>query len=1192
MPLRTKTLFRIPKAKLGFHAAVLLATCWGAVSVACAQKENGQANPDFSNVKDILDGRRTLVSISDIVIGGLVMKTSDGTNIDPASIYQLKDFNPQGAGPETLVRMYESATDTLVYTNGQTVYATDPVSQATTSVKLDVPANEFNQAQIATGDFNGDGLNEVAILSASGLRVVGPVDPTEPSKGIYSGPVWKPSDYRGSNTNISLAVGDFLGYGQHEIAFTYGNTNLDKCFLDIVTVDPSTFALQLKSQYLLILHAKSFNVWASLAAGRFGSATHDQLAAAVYAFKSTEPFHRVEIRSFEVNSDLQPIPRHSYVTGLPSGGEVLIRTGHFDPLSPYDQLAFKYNPRPGNIELGIVSFDTTLKARFPEKLYHAAGIACSTGLAVGNFARTEPVPADPSRSQPSLNLQLAFSSSDCQSKIAAEIYNVNPPQTVGGSFTINQVLGGELSGQDRYFGLPLIAGDIQGRSFLLGDPIKVVISDTAQPSLIAAMPPMHVDYIPPVGSQQPTILNLSAIPDGFRTVYETNETSSNQSSITNSTSWSFGSETSVGLSFEIGSVSSGTGLAVSAATRAATDQREVNEQEYGTYHKNGFDASVKTGLADQVWFTESRFNIYIYPVIGKTVCPTGKPDCLDSEKVPLTIQYSGPDKIESHKADGNLIPWYQPPWEPANVFSYPATFQQLQELIPNLQQLSNAQTSRTDTSTATEKATWAKETTEGATASFDQNYSFEHEFSVSGAYSTLFTSISGTASLNLSGSTGFSDMYKAVSTVGKSSGIGVEKPGTFQSPTNYNYPFTPYILGEHKPETVVDDLPLNTDVETFGLLRTAFVADPARNDAGSWWKKAYRSAPDVALNHPSRWQWRQVAVENPLPSNCLNVGFGGTNMDCLDFSPPRPESIWDSNFHVMRGFFISSALTPGEGPQLSTAIAGDELTLQVRVYNYSFAPMPAGSKVHVRFYVQPLDKNTHQPRGNSVLINDSDVVIGPIPPFSDDDGAPLNWVLASTKFDTTPYENQYLVFWVVVWIQDGDNLVPEMPEHGLKSIPGTLTSIAQVPIEAFSNNVGFYNSEFYVFPNEPALETAALSGEPGTVNIGKVQLSARRAAPGRNIDVSAQLSAEDNNVAGVTALFYDGDPDAGGTVFGLERAPYIAENDTYEVRAPYHATSCGKHDLFIVVHQGTPNEIVRRAPPLHIVCGAPGWLPQ
>ena len=557
----------------------------------------------------------------------------------------------------------------------------------------------------------------------------------------------------------------------------------------------------------------------------------------------------------------------------------------------------------------------------------------------------------------------------------------------------------------------------------------------------------------------------------------------------------------------------------------------------------------------------------------------------------MTIQFSGPDKIESHKADGNLIPWYQPPWEPGNVFSYPATHEQLQKIAPNIQLLSKAQSSRTDTSTATERASWTTETTEGATAGVDQNYSFEQEFSASGAFSYgIFTGRAG-LSLNLSGSSGFSNLSKSVTSVGRSAGIGIEKPGTFLAPANYNYLFTPNIFGETKPDSVVDNEPLNTDVTTFGLLRTAFTADPARNDAGSWWKQAYRTAPDVALNHPSRWRWRQVAVENPLPSNCLNVGFGGTNMDCIDLGPSRPDNLWESNFHVMRGFFISSALSAGKGPQLTTATAGDKLTLQARVYNYSFASMPDGSSVHVRFYAQQIDKDhQHKPVGDSILINNADVVLPPIPPFSDDDGAPLNWVLANTDFDTTGYDRKYLIFWVVVWSEDANGkLVPEIEGHGLRSIPGALKSLADVQAEEYSNNVGFYNSVFYVFPEQSLTTAADTDGEPATIAVANTQLSRKRVLQGGTVDASAELVAENNSASGVTALFYDGDPHEGGVVFGLERIPYIAQNGTYQVEAPYNAGACGKHELFIVVHEGTPDEVLMRIGKVKVDCGR-NWL--
>ncbi len=1176
----------VRRSRCLIQKALVTILCSGAFSV-CAQLPSASPPPDYSNVDDILDGRRTLVAVNDLVIGGLVLKTSSGTKINPNDIYRLSDYNPKGAGPQALVRMFDSMRDVLVYTNGQTVYATDPVTQKTTSLRLDVGANEFDVAAIATGRFKGDGFDQVVIASASGVRIVSAIDPNDFSKGLYSGPPWKPAAYRGRNSNLSVAVGDFLGDGHHEVAISWGNTDLNKGLLNILTVDPKTFALGAISEHLLVFHGANYYYYGSLAAGRFGSTSHDQLVAAVYAFKSNEPQQRISIRSFDFDSNLRPIQKDAITTGLPAGGEVLLKTGHFDPTSPYEQTAIKWNPNPGNVQVGILSFDNALKIRYPTSLFKLPNITCSSGLTVGNFDRTEPVPQDPTKTQLSFKLQLAVSSSDCRGSIAAEIYNVDPPKSPGQDFTIAQALGGTIPNQGQYYGLPIAAGDIQGRSYILGEPTKVVISDTDQPSVIAAMPPMHVDFIPPVGKKDPTVLNLSAIPEGFYTTYETTSSEKFESSTTNTTSLGFGASQKVGAEVEIGSVENGFGAKASASVRAAQDLKSISEKEHGSYQSYDFTAKVSTGFADKVWFTETRFNIYIYPVIGRTVCPAAKQNCQKSEEKPLTVQFSGPDHTSDEDAAGNIIPWYQPPWEPGNVLSYPATYAQLQQMVPNIDKLSADRAWRTDDSEGTVETKWATEETNGSSTSFDQNYSFESELSVAGACCGGIVTGTVSAELSLSGSTGFTDLNKAVATVGKSSGIGVTKPGTFLVPTNYNYSVTPYIFGELEPPAKVDNPPLDADIKTSGILRTAFVADPLRRDAGGWWKQAYSSAPDVALNHPSRWTFQSRGLETPIPDNCRQGVRGGSTMSCMTFATSLPNNPWNSLFHIMRGFFISSAVNPGKGPQLTTAKAGDKLTLEARVYNYSFARMPAGADVHVRFYVQPWDHDTHRAIGDSVLINNADVVLGPIPPFSDDDGAPLNWVLARTTFDTTLYENQYLVFWVVVWMQDSSGkLIPEIASHGLKRIPGTLKSIADVKSENYSNNAGFYNSEFFVFPMEPTLQESSLSGEPASIDVGKIQLSASRVLAGELIDVSALLSATNNSASGVTAVFYDGDPHEGGTAFGLERSPYIAENGTYQVKAPYQANTCGTHQLFIVVYKGTPEEILRRAPPVIVDCAA------
>ncbi len=1142
------------------RAGALLAILLGVISIAQAQDSNA-ADPDYSGVKDILRGRRTLLSINDLVIGGTLMKTSDGTKIEDKDISELPGSQTPRGGPEIMARLFDSTSGTLVYVNEKIVYAVDPISQTTTSLSL----NEFTSlSEVASGDFRQDGLQEVVLASRSGVRLLSAADPEQFSKGLVAAQAARFTAY--SLSRPAVAVGDFDGDGHPEVAVAYEDLFQQAWRLNIYRVDAQTLALELKHSEVFHPADSGLLVSAALATGRLGTAVHDQLLLGYAIFRDSLTF-----KSFDFDKSLTPILRDTRTVTQQNVEEVNFGAGRFDPLSSFDQVAVKLNDGRNNVRVGIVSLNNNLQIRLPAFLV-LPGVACSNrGLAVGGFARTEPVPQDPSKTQLSLKLQLAISTSNCAGSRGLNIYNVDPPKTAGTDFGIdtNAVLSRSLP-QTANYGAPIIAGDIQGRSVVLGEPTKVVIEETAQPSVIAAMPPMHVDFIRPSGAGQPTLLNLSAIPSGFRTVYETSETNTTQSSSTSTSSWSFGAEVNVGASVEIGSVESGLGVEVGATAQAAQDIKTMNEKTYGSYQTSRFDANVRTGLSDQVWYTQSRFNVYVYPVLGHTVCPKEEPDCTD--KVPLTIQFSGPDKIESHKVDGNLIPWYQPPWEPGNIFSYPANGEQLEKILPNIQQLSTPSTYRTDSGTATERATWTTEQTEGATASIDENFSYELGFSVSGAVSGGFVTGKASASLNLSGSSGFSDLNKSVTSLGRSQGIGVEKPGTFRVPSSYSYFFTPYILGQKQPSSVVDQEPLQADVTTFGLLRTAFTADPARSDAGGWWKGVYQDKPDLALNHPSRWSRQVAAAADPLPANCLDSKEG---VDCINLEPRRPDNLWESNFHIMRGFFISNALSGGTGPQLTTATAGDKLRLNARVYNYSFASMRSNSQVHVRFYTQQVDiNNKHLPIGDSILINE--VTLSGIPPFRDGDGDPLNWVLASTDFDTSGYDRKYLIFWVVVWMEDGNgNLVPETESHGLKSIPGTLKSLADVQEEEYSNNVGFYNSVFYVQKNEADIAQASSSnGEPATIDIAKTRVPDKRVLQGQAVDVSAEVSAEANSASGVTALFYDGDPHGGGSVFGLERIPYIAENGTYQVEAPYRAGACGKHELFVVMHEGTPDEVV------------------
>jgi hypothetical protein len=999
-----------------------------------------------------------------------------------------------------------------------------------------------------------------------------------------AGDVRQPSSGFPDAKPVAVAAGNIRGGidGHRYVVFIYNTQTIPagrrKAILNYSAVDPKLLRITGAGGFKNLTEPSAdFGIKATVAVGKFGTTLRDQIAVAYYTTRAdgSNPSN-VSVKAFDTERYLEQT-----LTLNQPGGELVLKAGHFNPTSPFDQAAMKWNLGRGNVRLGILSFDSELKMRSPE--FATVPVTCSTpGLSVGNFSRTEPVPQDPSKTQVSFKLQLAIETDNCSARdMGLNIFNVNPPNSPSGNFTVDATPAFTQTTNEstwlQYIGMPIVASDVQGRSYLLGDPSKLVMEDTDQPSVVAAMPPMHVDFITPVGMEHPIVLNLSAIPDGFHTLYETTSSEEKESTTTNTTSWSFGAEQKISTEVEIGDVEEGFGAKAGLAVRAAQELKGLSEEEHGSYEANKFSVHLQTGFSDHIWFTSTRFNIYVYPVIGRTVCPATTADCKDNnDKAPLTIEYSAPDFSSYEHIDGALLPWYQPPWEPGNVLSYPATYTQLQQMMPAIDKLSADHTWRTDGSTLTEETSWTKEESNGTSASFDQNYSFDTSLSAVAACCGRLVTGTVSAELNLSGSTGFTTLNKAVATVGKSTGIGVKKPGTFLIPGNYNYAVTPFIFGQPKPPNLVDKVPLEGDVDTAGILRTAFVANPTARNSGSWWNSAYSSAPDVGLNRPMRWQIESLGLENPIPPQCRQVGTRESTMDCAVRSPAFPNKPWDSLFHIMRGFFISSASHPGEGPQRMTARAGEKLTLQTRVYNYSLATMPSDTEVHVRFYVQPVD-NFKVPVGSSRLINDRDVIVPAITPFSDVPGAPVNWTLASTTFDTTGYGNQYLTFWVVVWMQSPDGrLLREIEGHGLKQIPGTVNSLADVETEEYSNNLGFYNSEFYVFAPTAAAAGVSVSAEPATIDMDRIEVSNSRPAMGRIAQVSTLLNAVSHSASGVTAIFYDGDPTAGGVAFGVERAPYIAENELYKIEAPYFAKTCGKHDIFVVVHEGTPNEQVRK----------------
>lgn len=106
----------------------------------------------------------------------------------------------------------------------------------------------------------------------------------------------------------------------------------------------------------------------------------------------------------------------------------------------------------------------------------------------------------------------------------------------------------------------LAAGDLQGRSLLLGAPAKIVENGYSSPSTVVGMPPMHIDWaVPscadpnyPNNCTAPNVVNILVKPASNYAQFNTQVKQSSQSSSQPTTSYGFATEDSFGLNTSFG----------------------------------------------------------------------------------------------------------------------------------------------------------------------------------------------------------------------------------------------------------------------------------------------------------------------------------------------------------------------------------------------------------------------------------------------------------------------------------------------------------------------------------------------------------------------------------------------------------------------------------------------------------------
>ncbi|TQV74443.1 hypothetical protein [Denitrobaculum tricleocarpae] len=769
---------------------------------------------------------------------------------------------------------------------------------------------------------------------------------------------------------------------------------------------------------------------------------------------------------------------------------------------------------------------------------------------------------------------------------------------------------------------PLQVGDLQGRSLRLGPPTKIKMSGHIQPSMVLGVPPMHVGYMRKSRGDEPSVVNVSVVPTNPHSTAEVKDFSATYnfatSDVTKSTSTSTVGSTASTKESVSGKVSYGVPdiASVSIEFKASLEQTKSNTAETGNSFTTSRDTKERatTGLGDLVWFTPKDFYTYVYPVLGHYVCPLSKPDCTEAEKQPMQVQYSGPDDYESSISEaskvimvmsGENMEWYQPVHEPGNILTYPWNLSVLKSRFPRNAILATPNPARQTPgeSSQTIGSTWSNTQSQSQSVAAKSTNSYSTSLSVAAEAGFDGFGASLKAGLDVSGSKSLATLETGNVTLAENSGIEVGIPALDSSKvwsiSAFSYNLSNYIFGQTPPVGSISSAPLEpvSGVSTSGILSAHFTAEATDLN----WFDAY-NLPDVALNHPARWDWDADTLE-------------------ISINPPGMGEIPTSRFHAMRGLFVtqpsSEAVTPdllaASGPNLTVLKPGEPVALLTRVYNTSLAAFEAGT-IKVRFFGQEFDgtspacRKTPQPAnchfiGKSFELGTASLSATDLPPYPSGDmenAATENWKFASQLWNTEPdagkpaygcgplgskvsCAGKELVFWVLVWAEDtAGKLQAEMVGHGLTKVPSDdLNDITAVPLEtvksedgstvSYSNNVGFYNQSYYVCKkadecDETSDAFAATRQKSAAVSLNQIGFDQESALRNDSVGIRASINTSGQPLKPANVFFYDDDPrNSDAMPFDHEYIPFVPSNSSYRTLSRFRPKRCGTRDVHVVV---------------------------
>ncbi len=817
----------MPRPSFRLTYAFLLAALLFLLSLAA--QPIALADPDFGSVSDILGGRRTLFRNDDLIqteysgnlgLNTRVLQTQDDAIADQILFGVTSTPNVVTRAP----RMFDTPNDVIVTAFAGGIFVNDMVGGSTETFQNNLGTVSPDLGVV--GDFTGDGFQDLAFIAGDNIYVATANNVTNIADGLF---ISTPLPLPGGITNYDLAAADFDADGITELALGYaydaGNPNLD-------IFKPTNDA---NGQ----ITSLSFNNVGTVQIPFTGSeVTGLKLTSGAYTGSASPtnsmPYRQIVMLYSGIQQDLLEFTYLAAITVVPSANppqdtltvenifpwqadQVSVAgfdSAYLDFFSNTEQLVILY--RDG-IDSVLTIFTLDQDYNFAQASFEPVPGLIATGLGVGNFDQQS------AESSP-LVLELAVGGLTLVDPACLALfqvtpviftYHLDPTNNYAISFN-NQTRVGDQCYDDNDPNLPsytLTTGDTQGRSLFVGKP-SVMTNSHTQAHLVLGAPPMHVDYVTPDDTNPAEVVNVSAVPDTFYSQYSTVSTNTKQSSRTGINSMTNAASVSVSGGYRWGGAISGSVTVQAGASAGYMNEKYVSKQ-YSQYESSSFDASTITGFDDQVWMTIQTHYVYVFPVIGQTVCPDTIPNCQPDQRVPLLVMMSGPTISEAESVTASSVEWYQPVHQQGNIFTYPWNLTQLKLADGDIDLLTPEDPTgfSTDDSSTTEGVNWSGGSASGETSGTTNNINWSSYLSISskpGIEGGAF----GSAKVSYNGSKSLETLNTLTTSVGQSTGIGIVKPDDLSS--NYAYTIFPYIYGENPPAGTVQTGTLTTTVQTAG----------------------------------------------------------------------------------------------------------------------------------------------------------------------------------------------------------------------------------------------------------------------------------------------------------------------------------------------------------------------------------------